>query len=153
MTDGVRPPAPPEPAKYLYILVLTCYDSMGRGKGTAQACHAANQFTDDHIIEPLINQDQPREDVMTWRAEANGFGTTITLAVPTLRQLKDAVKFAKMAGLLAEEVADPEYPMVDGRGFHIIPNVVTTAYVFANKDFVKPILGHFELLPNDVVVA
>lgn len=140
-----------EPAKYLYILVRTDMDSMGRGKGSAQAAHAANQFTDDFIIMPLINKDEPREDVMAWRAEAGAFGTTITLAVPNLRALKDAVKFSKLMGCPAAEVEDPEYPLVDGRAFHLIPNVVTTAYVFANKDFIKPILGHFDLLPNDVV--
>lgn len=149
-TDRVYPV---EPAKYLYILVRTDMASMGRGKGTAQAAHAANQFTDDFIVMPLINKDEPRTDVMDWRAEAGAFGTTITLAVPSLRALRDAVKFSKMMGCPAAEVSDPEYPLVDGNAFHSIPNVVTTAYVFANKDFIKPILGHFDLLPNDVVPA
>jgi peptidyl-tRNA hydrolase len=153
MTDSQRPTLPPEPAKYLYLLIRMDMASMGRGKGTAQGAHAANQFTDDHIIQPLLDGQQPHPEAMRWRAEARGFGTTISLAVPTLRQLQDAVKFSKAMGQLAAEVADPEYPLADGRAFHIIPNVVTTGYVLANKDFIRPILGHFELLPNDVVVA
>jgi peptidyl-tRNA hydrolase len=142
---------PVEPAKYLYLLIRTDMASMGRGKGTAQGAHAANQFTDDWIITPLLNQQTPRADVMRWRAEAKGFGTTISLAVPTLRAMQLAVQYSKSMDLLASLVADPEYPLSDGAAFHLIPNVVTTAYVFANKDFVKPILGHFDLLPNDVV--
>lgn len=140
-----------EPAKYLYLLVRTDMASMGRGKGTAQGAHAANQFTDDHIITPLLNSETPREDVMRWRAEAKGFGTTISLAVPTLKAMQLAVQYSKAMGLLASLVADPEYPLVDGNAFHLVPNVITTAYVFANKEFVKPILGVYDLLPNDVV--
>ena len=137
---------------YLYTLVRTDMQSLGRGKGTAQAAHAANQFTDDHIIQPLLNGVAPSEDVMAWRAQANGFGTTIALAA-RLFEMDKAVKLASAIGAKASLVKDPEYPLVDGDTFHIIPNVVTTAYIFGDKTTLRMILGDLKLLSNDPVPA
>lgn len=39
---------------YLYLLVRTDMESLGRGKSVAQGAHAANAFTWDTIIAPSI---------------------------------------------------------------------------------------------------
>jgi hypothetical protein len=93
----------------------------------------------------------PPDDVQAWRESANGFGTTIVLAVPNLKQMQNAVELAKALGAKAALVADPEYPLMDGLAFHSIPNVTTTAYVFGEKEKLFPALSGFELLLNDVV--
>ena len=134
---------------YLYILVRTDMDSMGRGKGTAQACHAANQFTDEHLIQPLLNGTKPDIQVLWWRSQAKGFGTTISLAVKDLSEMQKYVELAVLMGAKADITVDPEYPLVDGDAFHIIPNVPTTAYIFGDKNILKPVLENLTLLPND----
>jgi len=136
---------------YLYLLVRTDMESMGRGKGTAQAAHAANQFTWDHVINSSIEGKSIDPAVLDWCREARGFGTTIALDAPNLQVMAEAVELAKALGFAAELVADPEYPLVDGNAFHIIPNVTTTAYVFGDKDKLKIILQDFKLLDNDPV--
>lgn len=136
---------------YLYILVRTDMESMGRGKGTAQGAHAANQFTWDHVISPAINGKTIEPDVLAWCNEANGFGTTIALDAPNLQRMTDTVKLANSLGFAAALVSDPEYPLVDGKAFHLIPNVTTTAYIFGDKDALKIILGDYDLLANDPV--
>ena len=137
---------------YLYILVRTDMDSMGRGKGTAQACHAANQFIDEHLVIPLLNGGKPDQQVLWWRAQANGFGTTIALAVKDYNEMQKYVQLAVLMGAKADLTVDPEYPLVDGDAFHIIPNVPTTAYIFGDKNVLKPLLENLSLLPNDKVL-
>lgn len=141
----------------LYILIRTDMESLGRGKSTAQAAHAANQFTWDTIMTPALSGNPADPQVLEWCAEAKhpdgtpmGFGTTISLDAK-LWQMDRAVKIAKALGLKASLVMDPEYPLMDGRTFHIIPNVVTTAYIFGDKESCKIVTGEFELLKNDPV--
>lgn len=136
---------------YLYILVRTDMDSLGRGKAVAQGAHAANAFTWDNIIAPSIQGVPMNADALEWSREADGFGTTISLGM-NLRDMQAVVEFARLGGFPARLVADPEYPLLcPGGEFHIVPNVVTTAYIFGDKDILRPLLGRFELLSNDPI--
>lgn len=136
--------------KYLYILVRTDMESLGRGKSVAQGAHAANAFTWDNIIMPALQNLSMNAEALEWSREAAGFGTTIALAA-TLKQMENAVTIAKAMNFPASLVKDPEYPLLDGDTFHIIPDVVTTAYIFGTKSEVAPFLSSFSLLVNDPV--
>jgi peptidyl-tRNA hydrolase len=141
----------------LYILVRTDMDSLGRGKSVAQGAHAANQFTWDTIMKPAIAGDPVDPDVLEWSHEAKypdgspmGFGTTIALDA-SLKQMETAVQIAQALGLRASLVVDPEYPLLDGKTLHLLPNVVTTAYVFGDVEITRLVLNAFNLLANDPV--
>jgi peptidyl-tRNA hydrolase len=153
-----------------YILVRVDIPSMRFGKGCAQAAHAANQFTDEHIIRPLLEGDRVDEAVMEWRTHANGFGTTITLETGSLRDMEAAVGAAEMLGFKAGLTVDPTYPyIVDREIFALIPPEVhieppvplpdgtfvcfrvetTTGYIFGDKTKLEVLLKRFRLLNND----
>lgn len=162
--------AGPAPDWILYVLVRTDMESMKYGKGSAQTGHACNCFTDDHIIQPLLDGRTPEQDAMQWRAQAGRFGTTLTLDVPSLNTMKAVVDAAKTLGIKADPCVDPTYP-------YLVPNEIvsrldplqhtmaprpagrthtvcfteetTTAYVFGTKAAVDVILGRFNLLSND----
>jgi len=105
----------------LYILMRTDLASMNPGKGMAQAAHAANA---------MIHDWQGDEDVDNWQAQTSqGFGTTITLAVPTEGALVDMVAIADALGYPAALVHDPSYPVRDGEVTHLLP-IDTCGYVF-----------------------
>jgi hypothetical protein len=153
---------------YLYILVRTDLPSMRYGKGVAQGAHAANLFTDEHVIQPLLKLKQVNKDVMAWRESADGFGTTISLDIdgPTMDLVVDAARKLKFpAGI----VVDPSYPyIVDAEVAKLIPESVhtippvylpndtvvlhrreaTTAYIFGDKDELSVLLRRFKLLDN-----
>lgn len=135
---------------YLYILVRTDMESLGRGKSVAQGAHAANAFIWDTVIRPSIQNTTTNPAALEWSREADGFGTTIALGV-TLQELQNAVALATAMGFPARVVSDPTYPMLDGETLHIIPDVVTTGYVFGDKEALRMILGGFNLLRNDPV--
>ncbi|MNK33310.1 hypothetical protein D3C87_517900 [compost metagenome] len=135
---------------YLYLLVRTDMESLGRGKSVAQGAHAANAFTWDTIIAPAIQNTAMDPNALEWSRQANGFGTTIAFGA-TLREIEETVTLAKALGFKARVVADPEYPLVDGRTLHLIPDVVTGAYVFGEKAALEIILRDFALLKNDPV--
>ncbi len=156
---------------YLYALIRSDLVSMGKGKSVAQGAHTANQFTDEHIIRPLIAGEAPNADAMLWRAEADGFGTTISLDIASLSDMTAVVKAAQMLGFLANVTVDPEYPyVVDNEYAPLIAETVhtapmlplpggrqtacfrretTTAYVFGDKDRLAVLLKRFKLLAND----
>lgn len=138
-------------AKWLYILVRTDMDSLGRGKGMAQASHISNKFVWDTMINPAINGQNMDNDALDWSREADGFGTAIVLAAPNLDHLKATVHIAGACGFQASMVVDPEYHLQDGSFHHIIPNVPVGAYVFGEKADVNAFLGNFKLMPNDPV--
>ncbi len=135
---------------YLYLLVRTDMESLGRGKSVAQGAHAANAFTWDTIIAPSIKNTTIDPAALEWSREADGFGTTIAFGA-TLREIEETVTLAKALGFKARVVADPEYPLVDGKTLHLIPDVVTGAYVFGEKAALEIILRDFALLKNDPV--
>jgi peptidyl-tRNA hydrolase len=158
------------PELYLYVLVRTDLSSMKMGKGCAQGAHAANQFTDEHIIRPLLAGEKPSEGVMTWRQEADGFGTTITLDIASLSDMQAVVSAAQKLGFKANVTVDPEYPYIvdseiypliapethtapaafigDGK-FVCFRRETTTAYVFGEKEKLAVLLKRFKLLSND----
>jgi hypothetical protein len=154
----------------LYVLVRTDMDSMRYGKGAAQVGHACNQFTDDWIIKPLLSSLSPDADAMIWRDQANGFGTTFTLAVPSLLAMLDTVDAAETLGFKAGSVVDPTYPflvpneMVNRLNTDILtaPTLsygrdrslcfaqeTTTAYIFGKKAALSVLLARYDPLPNE----
>lgn len=122
----------------LYILMRTDMASMNPGKGMAQAAHAANAFThkfaDDHEYV---------DDVERWLGEAyldgaQGFGTTLTLAVESERELREVIGSAQEDGFPAGLVLDNTYPVRDGKVTHLIP-VFTCGYVFTKCRHSHPV--------------
>jgi len=110
--------------------------SMNPGKGMAQAAHASNAF---------IHDWQGDGDVDAWQAQTSqGFGTTITLAVPTESAMVDMVAIADALGYPAGLVHDPSYPVRDGEVTHLLP-IDTCGYVFV-KDATNPPPG-LSILP------
>jgi hypothetical protein len=161
---------PLNPNLYLYLLVRTDMPSMKFGKGVAQGAHAANQFTDEHIIQPLMDGKDVHRDVAEWRTHAKGFGTTITLDVASLKDMEAVVEAANDLGFRAGLTTDPTYPyIVDKEIFPLIPEhihkqepvflpgvgylcfreEITTAYVFGDKTKLEVLLKRFRLLNND----
>jgi hypothetical protein len=136
--------------KYLYILCRNDMASLGRGKGHAQSAHAANAFTWDTIIRPSIENTSLNADALEWSRQADGFGTTIALTA-NLLQIEEKVRLAKALGFAARIVPDPEYPLFDGRTLHLIPDVITGAYIFGEKEDLKIILRDLDLVPNDPI--
>jgi hypothetical protein len=153
--DSLPPPMTPITSKpedlYLYVLMNVAYDSMGYGRCAAQSGHAANQFTDDYIITPLLEGRPPDAEVMAWRSQANGFGTQIVKAVPSLDELKMVLALASAIGAKTKLLIDPQYVLQDGTSIHIIQNVITGGYVFGDKTALNPLLWRFPLLLNDPV--
>lgn len=137
---------------YLYLLVRSDMASLGRGKSVAQGAHAANEFTELHVIRPLIEGRPIENDVNAWRQQAQGFGTTIALDA-TLAQAQQALQFAEWAGFKCALTHDPSYPLLDGGFLHILPDVPTVGWIFGDKDRLRPILQRFNLLENDPVPA
>lgn len=158
---------------YLYILSVTKeMPSMGRGKAVAHAAHAANLFTYEHMVRPLLGGKEVSPDVLEWHESADGFGTTIALDVGTVADMNAVVDAADKAGFMADTVRDPTYPyMVDAEvlalmrpevhtldpirldnGMYVCHrNQATAAYVFGDKEALSAILGKFNLLSNDTL--
>lgn len=158
---------------YLYILSVTKdMPSMGRGKAVAHAAHAANLFTYEHMVKPLVDGKGVDSSVLEWHKSADGFGTTIALDIGTVEVMNAIVDEADKAGFMADTVRDPTYPyMVDAELVQLIRpeihtldpicldsgmyvchrNQTTAAYVFGDKDALSAILGKFNLLSNDTV--
>lgn len=162
----------------LYGLARSDLPSMplGGGKMAAQLMHAANAFAYRHAIVPLLNGQPLRPDVRDWHAEAratptdisNGFGTSITLEVPSLDRLRAVVSTTARLGFCADLVTDKEYPYEVSEeimrllpeSLHTQPPIktrgawmcfrkeVTCGYVFGLKDDLSVILRQFDLMPN-----
>ena len=106
----------------LYILMRTDMASMNPGKGMAQAAHAANAFVHDW--------GESSEYVSGWQKQTpQGFGTTITLAVPNEAAMIDMIAIADALGYPASIIHDPSYPVRDGEVTHLIP-IDTCGYIF-----------------------
>lgn len=117
----------------LYILMRTDMDSMNAGKAMAQAAHAANMFQ-------TLCADETRglEAYNAWFTQTpHGFGTTITLAVPSEKELFAQIQRAKELHLMASVVHDPTYPVRDGKVMHLIP-VNTCGFVFVPDPDLAP---------------
>lgn len=166
---NVKNPTAPAEEPYLYILMRTDLPSMGLGKSVAQGAHAANQFTEEHVIQPLMKGKEVDALVTAWRtATPDGFGTTISLGV-TGDQMRAVIDVAHKLGLAAETTVDPTFPyLVDKEIFPLIGADVHTekpvflrdqvvcfrreescAYVFGLKSELSILLGQFNLLNND----
>jgi peptidyl-tRNA hydrolase len=154
---------------YLYIMMRTDLPSMGLGKSVAQGAHAANQFTEEHVIQPLLKGKEVDSLVTAWRtATPDGFGTTISLGVAG-DQMRSVVHAAQKLKFMAAITVDPTFPyLVDKEIFPLIgPDIHTEkpvflkdavvcfrreescAYVFGLKSQLQILLGQFNLLNND----
>lgn len=159
---------------YLYGLAITKgMPSMGRGKQAAHAgAHAANKFTHQFYVKPLLDGKQPQDGVAEWHNEADGFGTTVILDAGTKNEMIDIVQAAMKAGIIGGIVKDPTYPyIVDDEILALIPPETHTAppvaikggmnvchrdeytagFLFGTKDELRRFVGHLNLLDNDVV--
>lgn len=117
----------------LYILMRTDMDSMNAGKAMAQAAHAANVF------QTLCADGAWGSDTYNaWFTQTlHGFGTTITLAVPSEKELFAQIQRAEELHLMASVVHDPTYPVRDGKVTHLIP-VNTCGFVFVPEPDLVP---------------
>jgi len=142
---------------YLYVLMRTDLASLNPGKQCAHAAHAANLF--EHDLRKSVNTEV--KDLAQQWAEGTGgqFGVTICLGVNE-NDMRNAVMIANNfadAGkpVLGGLVHDPSYPLQDGvpkdggaptfAKIHLIP-LDTCAYIFGDKEMVKPFLGHLKLM-------
>jgi hypothetical protein len=132
----------------LFIVVNLEYASMGAGRCAAQASHAANQFTYRNIIEPLLTNGKPSSAAIKWSTTANGFGTQIVKAAADGSYLVNLVKEMNGRGINAELVYDPQYFVADGDSFHIVPYVLTAAFIFGDKQQLTQELYYIPLLLN-----
>jgi peptidyl-tRNA hydrolase len=115
----------------LYILMRTDMESMNPGKAMAQAAHAANAF-----IKNARDNGSATDD---WEDSTDqGFGTTITLAVNSEVELRQAAHRASLDGFRADVVRDPTYPVRDGKVTHLVP-VDTCAYVYTTCRESRPV--------------
>lgn len=130
------PRAAGEPA--LYILMRTDMESMNPGKAMAQAAHAANAFVRD-TDRPEAYTVNIQAAVEDWEESTDqGFGTTITLAVPDEKTLREIVGEAQSIELPAGVIHDPTYPIRDGAVTHLIP-IDTCGYVFTPCRIKEPL--------------
>lgn len=157
---------------YLYILTITKgMPSMGRGKSVAHGAHAANLFTYQHYVMPLIAKTKVDQRVVDWHSEGAGFGTTISLDIGSLEDMISAANAAILIDGMAGIVVDPTYPyfvdtelvkLIDPKVHTMDPKCLgeksicfreeqTCAYIFGDKDKLEPLLKQYGLLENDTV--
>jgi hypothetical protein len=145
------------PNPYLYILARNDLASLNPGKLAAQACHAANicqTVITDGRLAGTKRGDKLAELWKTWAGD-RGFGTTITLEVPTI--VLDKIKDANGSHLFNWEdkrpvvfgvALDPGYPVCDGNITHLVP-LVACGFVFGdkNKFDVTSLTSGYKLFP------
>ena len=132
----------------LIILMRTDMDSMNPGKAIAQGAHAAQVFT--NRMKAKDTAVAYREAYDNWKCQApQGYGTVITLGVPSLSAMAQAVEHLQSRKVPAELIIDPTYPLKDGSFLHLIP-CTTCAFVFQtakNWDIVSNALKSLDLHP------
>lgn len=155
----------------LYGLVRADMASMKMGKAIAQAMHAQAMFDKFEIIDPLRAGRDPRETVMAWHnATPQGFGTTLSIAIPDLETAQALIEAAEALDHPAGMVTDPSYPFhvdneivarLDASKFTMPPvyggagrsvcfmEEQTVGYMFGWKSKLAVLLARFNLVPND----
>ncbi len=133
--------------------------SMGCGRAAAQASHASNAF---------IHKFGHRKDVKSWQKQTTqGFGTAIILGCDNL-VMTDIVGRCSVLhkNLPADFIVDPDYcitvsneiagllnpngalkfvAMKDDKSVIVSRPETTCAYIFGDKEELKPILGNLPL--------
>lgn len=124
----------------LYILMRTDLNSLNPGKAMAQAAHAANAF----VLQIESCQNFPNDDEFEYLIDlynewveqtAQGFGTTVVLAVNTEQKLNQLILEAHNFAI-ADTVYDPTYPIRDGGVTHEVPLTVC-GYIFGDANSLK----------------
>ena len=146
--------------KILYILMRTDMLSMNPGKAIAQGSHATSQFhrfmentpemeaaknggvADGVAAEYLEWLGQSADNAWTYGGE---FGTVLTLGC-TEAEMREVINYANKYEMVCGIVTDPTYPLRDGATTHFFP-VDTCAWVFADKEIARGVLGWLELHP------
>lgn len=131
---------------FQYILMRNDLASLGAGKASAHAAHAANRMT--WWIGQHGNQAQKRM-LRTWQLECEGVGTCIVLSADeeTVKWcVTEAAERAKL-GCAAGIWRDPSYPSTTKRGFCLMP-VDVCGWALGHKSTLAPILGDLPLMSN-----
>lgn len=127
----------------LYILMRTDMDSMNPGKACAQASHASSKFVFDSHFGKYMSRESEQECNEWMEQSKAGFGTTITLAIPSENALAHWLDKANDLEVPWGLVFDETYPVQDGAVTHLVP-VGTCGYILINRNIPK----QFELLEN-----
>lgn len=133
----------------LYIILRQDMASMTPGRCAAMASHATSVFEQRAEYESRISDEIGRSSnlnnaIKSWKNETKfNFGTVIVLAAPSKDDLgRIGLRYEELirsdikgdVALVADAVVDPEYVLRDGDTFHIVPDVMTGFYVFADEE-------------------
>ena len=143
----------------LYVFVREL-NSMSHGKALAHSGHAAAHFVANHHF-----RSGEYNEVNDWVGEASGFGTQINLSASD-EDIFKAIKLADEKGFINSLIWDPTYPYdVNDEIVNLLPAKLhtdlavqitpdtwrcfrkewTAAYIFGDKDKLRPIVGEFPL--------
>lgn len=150
-----QPEPPTEEVEYvLYILMRDDLASLNPGKAMAQAAHVGSQVA-EHV--GFLLHDKPLgKHYRTWASQAQGFGTTLTLAAswPEIEMAFKALELTLKAtaavhpqtalDIASGIIHDPTYPLKDGNFTHLIP-LNTCAWMFGPRDILRRILQEYPL--------
>lgn len=125
-----------------YVLMRTDLIDYQPGKCMAQAHHAGTRMM-THASRAIIDHALLPDLMADWLDQGGGFGTTIVLGV-TYPQLLARTALASAAGLLADLVRDPTYPVRDGHMLVTLP-IDTCGYVFGLRSDCQPVVGDLKL--------
>jgi hypothetical protein len=128
----------------LYILMRTDMASMTPGRACAQAAHAQSEFeayidTAAHAAQRV--NTELFKDYDLWKGNYN-FGTVIILGAE-YSQIE--YFFLESFEGYRGRVIDPEYSVADGFFTHKVPNVLTCAWAFCDKELGDEVFSMFEL--------
>lgn len=120
-------------------------ESMSPGRAAAQAAHAQSCF-DNFISAQFKMGDNGNQEELEKYFEWKGlhrFGTVIVLGA-TIKQIEELTH-------IVGYVTDPEYHLKDGLITHLIPNVITGAWAFLDKEKGDQVFSHLELYNGPIV--
>lgn len=143
---------------YLYIIIRNDLSSLGAGRAAAQASHAANAFIYEY-------GELKKNDIKSWQSQTiQGFGTAIVLSASET-EIDNLLKLKELKNFPKEWVIDPDYvisvtsevakflnsdkldkiEVVDQNKVLLYRKEKTCAYIFGDKEELKPFLGQFPL--------
>ncbi len=124
----------------LYLIMRTDLDSLGPGKGMAQACHAYG------AVKKVIRSNLVlQQDFLAWMSQTEQeFGTTIVLG-GTIHEIDTILYKAKhIKNMASGWVHDPTYPVSDGDIIHVLP-MDTCGFVFGERRDIKELTRELNL--------
>ncbi len=124
----------------LYLIMRTDLDSLGPGKGMAQACHAYG------AVKKVVRQQLViKYDFLAWMSQTDQeFGTTIVLG-GTVHEIDTLLhKAAQNNEMASGWVHDPTYPVSDGDIIHVLP-LDTCGFLFGERRYIKDLTKELNL--------